>query len=215
MSFQRRSQVFKAWNIRSKQLTSPFLAGMLPLLLLWLSPMIADALSSSSLKTSFPTLSLQSVEATQLAIFDGPEWQSIRSLQNASLSTAKYGFMNVVVGKNSDGQQVIGIQCASSENNLYQESVVQIPPRIKKEDAIATYIAAISAVHAVLPKAEQVGGSEEVMIGGKVVILGGNELACFAAEGLASLGVHVCLVSSGNPKIKSTNGGKGAFCHIT
>lgn len=73
---------------------------------------------------------------------------------------------------------------------------------------MATYIAGISTIHAVLPKVEQVGGSDDTTIAtgdAKVVVVGGNDLACFAAEGLSSLGVQVCLVSTGNPKVRSTN----------
>lgn len=183
----------------------------------------AEALSAASVKTSLSTVSLQSIETTQLAILDGPEWLSIQTLQknnnnnnnknNNYVPNSKFGYVNVVVGKDSQGQPVIGIK-SDKDEQVYQDSLAKIPSRIKKEDAIATYIASLSTVHAVLPKAEQVGGSQEVMIGGKVVIMGGNELACFAAEGLASLGVDVCLVSTGSPKVKPTKAGKGEPTHM-
>jgi len=194
------------------------------MVVLFSSVTMTEALSAASIKPSLSTVPLKSIETTQLAILDGPEWLSIQTLYNNNhnnknknnniVPKAQFGHMTVVVGKDAQGQQIIGIKSVTmgdnkeQEDHVYQDSVAKIPSGIKKEDAIATYIASLSTIHAVLPKAEQVGGSQEVMIGGKVVILGGNELACFAAEGLASLGVQVCLVSTGNPKVKPTKPGK-------
>jgi hypothetical protein len=69
---------------------------------------------------------------------------------------------------------------------------------VSDPDAISTYIISLSAIHCALPKVVE-------GVAGKAVILGGNELACFAAQGLASLGVQVSLVTTNSPNINAPN----------
>lgn len=159
------------------------------------------------------TLNLQSISFRQLAILDGGEWASIRNLRNYETApSSDYGYMNIAVGKDESDQLVMGIQVPSQSNQIYKASVVRIPPKgVSTSEAISTFIAGFMAVHAVLPQVEGVGGSNDTLAtGGKVVVLGGNDLACFAAQGLTSLDVDVFLVSTGNPKPKilSRAGGK-------
>ena len=168
----------------------------------------ALAASVSKATSSFPTTQLPSIEATQFALLDGAEWASIQSIMSqlegsVPWAPSKYGYMTVVVGKDAQGQKIIGMQASSNE--VFQGSVARIPSNtnLATKDVIATYIAGLSTVHAVLPLVERVGGSEETaMVGGKVVVMGGNDLACFAAEGLSTLGAHVCLVSTGSPRVR-------------
>lgn len=162
----------------------------------------------SSVAKDLPTIPLKTIDQRQLAILDGAEWASIQALsKNNGISSTnkrtKYGYMNVVVGKDSTGSTIVGMQFNDELFEIYEESAAKVPTGIKAEDALATYIASLSTIHAVLPRSENVGGSSDnVIISGKVVVVGSSELACFAAEGLASFGVNVCMVSTGNPKVK-------------
>lgn len=179
---------------------------------------LSSSLSTAS--TNLPTFSLQSIQEKQLAVLDGAEWASIQECLNKShggqqLARTNFGYVNVVVGKDTQGNTVIGMQPCDKDGEIYEESVANIPAGVKTEDAIATYIASISTVHAVLPRSEQVGGSEASMIGGKVVVMGSNELACFAAEGLASFGVDVYLVSTGSPKVNLSKVGSSKLLFWT
>jgi hypothetical protein len=98
---------------------------------------------------------------------------------------------------------------------VYEDSVAIIPDKISDQDAIATCIHSLAAIHCTMPRLDGVGGSSSddvanSFVSGRVVVLGGNDLACFAAHGLAALGVHVSLVSTGSPKVKkpsSSNAG--------
>ena len=176
---------------------------------LWLTVLLSVVFESchgfsSTVSSSLPTIPLQNIQQSQLAVLDGAEWASIQCLQPSSSTGSNYGYMNVVVGENDQGNTVMGMQCSKNKDCIYKDSVAVIPSGCSVEDALATYIASVSTVHAVLPQSENVGGSDTSIIGGKVVVLGSNELACFAAQGLASLGVSVCLVSTGNPKVESS-----------
>jgi hypothetical protein len=216
MSFKRKLSYSSPISPTAKRRMSTPILSVISLLL-W-SASIVEALAASVSKsgTTLPTTSLQSIDSTQFAVLDGAEWASIQRLgwnkknedSSSTKSLSKYGYMNVLVGTDVEGQRIVGMQ--ASDNQVYQESVARVPSNVKHEDAISTYIAGISAIHSVLPRVEQVGGSgDAAVMGGKVVVVGGNDLACFAAEGLSTLGVQVCLVSTGSPKVRSTNTNKG------
>ena len=175
---------------------------------------LAQGFASVS-KSFLPTILLESVDQRQLAVLDGAEWASIQRLASgggaAPSANTKYGYTTVVVGKDNQGATIVGMQSSEQPLGIYQESAAKVPVGVNVEDALATYIASISTVHAVLPRSEKVGGSDESVVGGKVVVVGSSDLACFAAEGLACFGVHVCMVSTGSPKVKPSKVGKSEF----
>lgn len=183
--------------------------NLIPSLLVFILP-FCDALSSTASKLDFPTVALKSTGQSQLTVLDGGEWASVQAVlqQDQRIDrkkSTKFGYMTVVAGRTQDGERVVAMQ-STADNTVYQDSIAVVPDKVSETDAISTYIQSLSAVHSVLPKADLVGGSEDSIVCGKVVVLGGSELACFAAEGLASLGAHVSLVSSGNPKVKMSVG---------
>jgi hypothetical protein len=175
--------------------------------------------SSTSVSATFPTTTLSSTGKIQLAVFDGGEWNSVQSILRdewkasssgdaAARTSTKYGYMNVVTGRDDNNQRVVAMQCTEGNNDdsnvVYQDTVAAIPDKISDEDAIATYITALSSVHCALPKLENVGGGDDSIATGKAVVLGCSEVACFAAEGLASMGIDVFLVNNkGNAKVKN------------
>ncbi len=97
-------------------------------------------------------------------------------------------------GVGGDSNNIIAL---SSQVGIYRDSMSTIPPNIKDANAISTYLAAMS-VHCCLPKIDNVGGSDRSTDGdssvstsgsssfvipkSKVVVLGGSDFACFAAE---------------------------------
>jgi hypothetical protein len=185
-------------------------------LLLILLPLSCEALSSAA-SVDFRTVNLKSMGPSQLAVLDGGEWASVQAIlqeENVLKRSTRNGYMTIVAGRNEDNQRVVAMQCPDDKNAVFEDSVALVPDKISESDAISTYIVSLSAVYSVLPKAEQVGGSDDSVIAGKVVVLGGNELACFAAEGLASMGVEVSLVSPGSPKVNK-NIGKRKFYSFT
>lgn len=173
-------------------------------LLLALLPLWCEALSSTVSSHDFATVHLESVGTVRNSVLDGGEWASIQAIlkkQKALKKSTKNGFMRIVSGRNEYNERVVAMQCPDDSNSVFEDSVALIPNNVSEQDAISTYIISLSAVHSVLPKAEQVGGSEDTVIAGKVVILGSNDIACFAAEGLVSMGVEVSIVSPGSPKV--------------
>jgi hypothetical protein len=191
------------------------------LLLLLVNP--CRALSSTSITKSieFPTVNLQSTGTSQLAILDGGEWSTVQALLQKEgrihkRTFTKYGYMTIVTGRNDENQRVIAMQTLDDENNtVYQDSVAFIPDQVSEMDAIATYISSLSAIHCALPpKLKGIGGGTDSaqIVQGKTVVLGSNELACFAAEGLATLGVQVSLVSPGSPNVKKNVGTRKSTC---
>ncbi|KAG7348402.1 thioredoxin [Nitzschia inconspicua] len=182
--------------------------------------------SSSASVSTFPTTRLLSTTKSQLAILDGGEWNSVQSIlqdewkaaltdsrtRGDTIRSTKYGYMKVVTGRDSDDCRVVAMQCLEDDkedinivyNIVYQDSVAMIPDKISDEDAIATYVIALSCVHCALPKLENVGGGTDSIATGKAVVLGCSEVACFAAEGLASLGIEVFLVNNkGTANVKN------------
>jgi hypothetical protein len=179
--------------------------------LLFLLPLSSSLSSSPATKKTFPTVGLKSTGQSQLAILDGSEWSTIQALlqkegQLSKKVSTKYGQMTIVTGRDEDNRRVIAMQ-THEKNTVYEDSVAVIPDRVSETDAISTYISSLSAIHCALPKVKDIGGgTDSAMVSGRAVILGSNELACFAAEGLASLGVHVSLVSPGSPKVRTNVG---------
>lgn len=174
-----------------------------------------EALSSTSTST-IPTTKLTSVGRSQFAVLDGAEWDSVKSLlldeqrqpsQSPSTTSSprskKYGYMNVVTGKDENNCRIVAMQCIDSYGSqassvVYEDSVAIIPNQVSDEDAISTYIASFSVIHSAFPRFKIGGGNEfsEAISTGKVVVLGSGDLACFSAEGLASLGMEVFLVNN-------------------
>ena len=144
----------------------------------------------------------------------------------------KYGAMTVVTGMNENKERVIGISSSSSSsegssasnNEIYVDSVAYMPKSISDSDAIQTYISSIASVHCMLPRINEIGGTSNVDFtisdkdSTKIVIVGGGELACYAASALSTLGIqHVSLITTdGNPKLKkgktSDGAGTSKFC---
>ena len=189
--------------------------------------------STTTPSKTLPTIPLSSIKTSQKAILDGSEWLSVQLLlqQEGKLPLpdsltapsskrrgggpprgpfTKYGSMTVVTGtteddNNNSKKRVIGIQCNNKE--IYEDSIAVIPKSISDVDAITTYINSIVSVHCMLPRLNEIGGTTNVDFSlpenAKIVILGGGELACYAAFALQSLGVdHVSLITTnGNPKL--------------
>lgn len=195
-------------------------------LLLWL--LLADSASAmitTTAKTPRARLSLQAT--TREVIFDGPEWASIQETlslrpNKPSVGTSvvdSYGRMTVVVGVQEDtGDRIVGIASDDTAGvalkgtklQVYQDSVAKFNPKqVNDAEAMNTMIAALTGIQCTLPRVEGVGGAdttaENSMVSGKVVIMGGSEYACFAAEGLAALGSTVALVSTNKVTVKNQN----------
>ena len=170
----------------------------------------------------------------QVAVLDGAELYSVeRFLAAEGGSTEKpsrsgldrLGFLTVLVGTvegdgNHAGQRVVGVEMVEKNNSdaesstflgdgaiLYLDSVATIPAGISDTDAVATMMASLSAVHCALPISENVGGSTDVTVSGRAVVVGGGEYATFAADALATLlGADVYQISTGKPKPSNANG---------
>ena len=196
-------------------------------------PFSCQALSSSpsSSTSTIPTAELSSVGRSQFAVLDGAEWNSVNTVlreqrRQASKSSTpaprsaptKYGYMNVVTGRDQDNNRVVAMQCIcddapqeESPSIVYEDSIALIPKQISDEDAMSTYISSLSAIYCALPQMEKIGeGNKESMkkiSTGKVVVLGSGDLACFSAEGLASLGMEVFMVNNkGNANVRKSIG---------
>lgn len=155
---------------------------------------------------------------TKDVVYDGPEWTSIQDSLGVKTSNS-YGKMTVVAGEREDtGEKIVGVVADSNSGvalkgtsiQVQESSVAKIPSAIQEQDAINTMIAALTGIQCTLPKVEGVGGAnpteENSMVSGKVVILGGSDYACFAAEGLAVLGTKVSLVSTNAVTVDHLNG---------
>jgi hypothetical protein len=153
--------------------------------------------------------------------------------QSGSGSSNSLGLMTVVVGTREDtGDRIVGVVSSPlggdddvdveddrmptfslQENkniHVYQHSAAKVGNnnKIQDQDAINTMIAALTGVHCAAPRVVGVGGAtNSELVSGKVVILGGSDYACFAAEGMAALGSQVTLVStSTNLNVKNPSG---------
>ncbi len=135
-----------------------------------------------------------------------------------ALPTTKYGYMSVLTGKDEDNRRIVAMQCTESHDSeqsasslVYEDSIAVIPKQVSDEDAISTYIASLSSIVCALPRVKNIGGGvdeEAVTISGKAVVLGSGDLACFSAEGLASLGIEVFLVNNKGSASVRKNVGK-------
>jgi Pyridine nucleotide-disulphide oxidoreductase len=164
---------------------------------------------------------------TKKVVFDGPEWASIQQILRVPKQSGadSLGLMTVVVGTREDtGDRIVGVVSSSGavqdemptfslkENKgiqVYQHSAAKVGNnKIQDREAMNTLIAALTGVHCTAPRVEGVGGAtNSELISGKVVILGGSDYACFAAEGLAALGSQVTLVSTNNKlNVKNPSG---------
>mmetsp|Transcript_10343 Transcript_10343/g.23605 ORF Transcript_10343/g.23605 Transcript_10343/m.23605 type:complete len:467 (+) Transcript_10343:231-1631(+) len=158
---------------------------------------------------------IQAVSKRQTYIYDGGELQSFlianNDLSNANSRQAQVGSITFVTGT-TDGRRIIGVEkigdsdgsrevTSLGETCVYSDTVAEIPGRVSDEDALTTASASLVGIHCSLPTVEAVGGSSnEVFYSGKAVVMGGNEYACFVADGLAALGIEVSLVSTGGAK---------------
>lgn len=89
-------------------------------------------------------------------------------------------------------ERVVGIQAEDTDDDtislddstfLYKDSMATIPKQVKEQDAMTTLLASLVGVHCVLPAVEEIGGSDsDSFVSGKVVVMGGSDYACFAAE---------------------------------
>jgi len=74
-----------------------------------------------------------------------------------------------------------------TNTQIYKHTAASIPQSISDNDALSTAAASLVGIHCALPnKVDMVGGSTlsdtDVFYSGRVVVMGGNELACFFAE---------------------------------
>jgi hypothetical protein len=195
---------------------------------------LSAASSKVSSTTTSPTTTLTSIGKSQLAVLDGAEWTSVQTILRAEFSSStttsttsgttrtteaktKYGYMRVVTGRDSKDRRVVAVRyndgdddsdkTKDSHNLVYEDSVAVIPEKISDADAIATFTTCLSSVHCALPRVERVGGGNDSIVAGRAVVLGSSDVACFAAEGLASLGIEVFLVNpKGSANVKTNVG---------
>jgi hypothetical protein len=180
------------------------------------------SLAFSSTSNKFARLSSPLHVTTKKVVFDGPEWASIRQILKLQTTKAdSLGLMTVVLGTREDtGDRIVGVVATCRDEmptfslkenknlQVYQHCAAKVG-KIPDQYAMNTLIAALTGVHCAAPRVEGVGGAtNSELVSGKVVILGGSDYACFAAEGLAALGSQVTLVSTNYNKItvKNPNG---------
>jgi len=157
---------------------------------------------------------LQAVSKKQTFIYDGGELQSFLIHANESLNYGRQqvGCITFVTGTTRDSKRVIGVHTVENEHedretislgdtNVYKDTVAEIPSRVSDEDALSTAASSVVGVHCALPVIEELGGGDnEIFYSGKAVVMGANRYACFVADGLATLGIDVSLVSTGGAK---------------
>jgi len=105
-------------------------------------------------------------------------------------------------GDGGESQKTVSLGDAT----VFEHTVAEVPNSISDADAMSTAAAAVVGIHCSVPKVENVGGGSsdsDVFYSGKAVVLGGNEYACFFAEGLAALKIDVSLVSTGAVKVNN------------
>jgi thiol-disulfide isomerase/thioredoxin len=161
----------------------------------------------------------------QTAVLDGGEWFSVRNRllqqQNRQKDTPPPSYARTVLGVltavtgSIDGKRVVGMQVMNPADNteavvtldqdssvqLYKESVAHIPDRVTEQDAVWTLLQSLSIIHCARPVLRNVGGSlaDEFLQNGKVVVLGGNDLAVTAALALQKLDCQVTVVAAEKP----------------
>ena len=113
--------------------------------------------------------------------------------------------------ENNDQYDTISL---TNEVRIYKHTMATIPSNISDMDALSTAAATVVGVHCAIPKVEDIGGSSSGLLAaaqetndnsnidtsmfysGKAVVLGGNDYAIFIANGLATLGIYVSLVTT-------------------
>jgi thiol-disulfide isomerase/thioredoxin len=208
------------------------LLAHLVLLLAFPTTRALQIISSPRLR-SFPTTSLKAVSRRQTFIYDGGELESFllhnnnggaKSSSSSTGAAIKVGSLTLVTGSTKDdpSRRIVAVQ-TNSKNNLnnyetismgddvdvFAHTIATIPPKVSESDALSTAAAALVGIHCAIPKVGGVGGSDnsnDVFYYGKAVVVGGNDYACFVADGLATLGIDVSLVSPGDPKVKNNDG---------
>lgn len=180
------------------------------------------ALQLSSPRRSFPT-SLNAVSRRQTFIYDGGELESFLlhsgSKSSSTGAATKVGSLTLVTGstKEDPSRRIVAVQTDNNKNlnyetismgdvDVYSHTIATIPQKVSEADALSTAAAALVGIHCAIPKVGGVGGSDnsnDVFYSGKAVVVGGNDYACFVADGLATLGIDVSLVSPGSPKAKN------------
>ena len=172
----------------------------------------------SPIRRSFST-SLRAVSKRQTFIFDGGELDSflLQNNDHSSISTGmaatKCGSLTLVTGSTQEdpSQRIVAVQSngdttyetiSMGDVDVYEHTVAKIPQKVSEADALSTAGAALVGIHSAIPKVGGVGGSDnsnDVFYTGKAVVMGGNDYACFVANGLTALGIDVSLVSTGSP----------------
>jgi len=118
----------------------------------------------------------------------------------------------------SSSRRVVGLQKTNPTKEIikpgdivevYEHTIATIPDGISDGDAMSTAAASVVGVHCAIPKVEKVGGGsdDDVFYSGKAIVMGGNDYSNFLADGLATLGIDVSLVSTGgiNARNKQVN----------
>jgi len=113
--------------------------------------------------------------------------------------------------ENNDQYDTISL---TDEVRIYKHTMATIPSNISDMDALSTAAATVVGVHCAIPKVEDIGGGSSgllaaaqetndnsnidtsIFYSGKAVVLGGNDYAIFIANGLATLGINVSLVTT-------------------
>jgi len=185
--------------------------------------------SPLTVRRSTPTSSLQAVSLRRTFIFDGGELESFLLHGNnnndesigTTANTNKVGSLTLVTGTTQEDppQRIVAVQTNNNDNaaaannyetvsmgdvDVYAHTIANIPNKVTDSDALSTAAASLVGIHCAIPKVGGVGGSDnsnDVFYTGKAVVVGGNDYACFVADGLATLGIDVSLVSTANPKV--------------
>jgi hypothetical protein len=146
------------------------------------------------------TASIVDVSQSALAVFDAAEWVSVQVVlkqEGQKTRPSQYGRMVVVTGREEgSNRRIVAMQSSESPKLVYTDTIAQIPEGVSDEDALSTFMIGMTSIHCALPQTKNIAGGSDSIIAGKTVILGGNAVACFAAQGLSSMGINVSLVSS-------------------
>jgi thiol-disulfide isomerase/thioredoxin len=170
---------------------------------------------------------LNSVSQRQTFILDGGELESFFLHNNEESSTgaansvrsSKVGSITLVTGSTQEdpSRRIIAVQASNRNDDntnydtvslgdvdVYEHTIATIPQRVSENDALSTAAAALVGIHCAIPKVGGVGGSgNDIFYSGKAVVVGGNDYACFVADGLATLGIEVSIVTTGSVKVKN------------
>jgi hypothetical protein len=162
--------------------------------------LLEHANPSNATTTTASSSSLPSYARTLVGV-----WTAVTGSWNGHRVVA----MKVLTENNSNHQHVSSVITTLDQPNIpvYTESIVIIPDGISEETALATMSSSLSTIHCVLPIVTNVGGSVntvQIRDEGKIVILGGNEMAVTIANILTKLQYQVVLVTDKKPAGLST-----------